>query len=42
MLLVANIANTKWCKYPENDLNPGTCADITQQELSSENEHDSV
>ena len=24
MLLKANLANTKWCKNPENDWNPGT------------------
>ena len=24
MLLVANLANTKWCTKPENDRNPGT------------------
>ena len=41
MLVVANLANTKWCKKPENDWNPKSSV-ITQLELSNEYQHDRV
>ena len=40
MLLVANLANTKWCKNPEKPLKLWHMG--TQQELSNEHQHDRV
>ena len=45
MLVLANLAYTKGCKNPENDLNPGmwyTSSESTQQELSNEYKHSRV
>ena len=45
MLLVANLANTKYCKTPKNmteTLAHGYSYDNTQQELFNEYEHKSV
>ena len=41
MLLVSNLANTKWCKKKlKNDINPGKWVLIW--ELSNEYQHDRV
>ena len=44
MLLVANLANTKWGKNMKNDWNPGTWVLIWEysQELSNEYQHEKV
>ena len=45
MLLVANMANTKWCKKTEKmteTLAHGYSSESTQQELSNEYQHDMV
>ena len=45
MLLVANFANTKWCKNVRSDLNPVKWVliwEYTQQELSNEYQYDRV
>ena len=45
MLLVANLANTKWCKNLKNDWNPGTwvySSESSQQEPSNEYQHNRV
>ena len=44
MLVVANLANTKWCKTPKNDWNIGTwnSSESTQQEISTEYQNDRV
>ena len=42
ILLVANLANAKWCKKTEKILKPGYSSASTQQELSNEYQHDKV
>ena len=44
MLLVANLANAKWCKTPEKWLKPSHIDTplSTQRELSNEYQHDRV
>ena len=45
MLLLANLANTKWCKNPEKMIEilaNGYSSESSQRELSNEYQHDSV